>query len=312
MLSTGHASHRNLIRYTTLAMGLSPFSPSILPRLLLLLLILATPTWSWSQDVQHLRFVESSIEWQGELQTAITRYSNPSGQTVDLIAAIHIGDANYYQALNDYFRELDFLLFELVADEEMLLAANSELDDRSALGFLQRMLAEFLELEFQLTGINYRASNFRHADLSASELQELMAEKDESFFSMFIEFATAQIAAERQALANDSLAPSTLSLATLVTALSTDNQSQALKYLLAQELGRTGGLVLSREIESELTILGDRNRVAMEVLQQTLSEDVEHIGLFYGAAHMPGLERALQELGFTRGPQQWLPAWTIR
>ncbi len=264
-----------------------------------------------AQQESYLRFIDGEEEWQGELQTSITSYRNEVGQTVELIAAIHIGDNNYYEQLNQYFLDLDVLLYELVGDEEQL-KNSSNASAGSSLSLVQTLLASYLELEFQLSAIDYRASNFRHADLSARELQNIMASKEESFFSMFMSMAMALLAAEQQAIASNSVQPSTLSFMSLITALSADSQSQALKYLLAQELGRTGGLVLSAEIESGLTILGDRNRVALEVLADVLAAGDDYIGLFYGAAHMPGLARELvREMGFQRVDQRWLTAWQI-
>jgi hypothetical protein len=99
----------------------------------------------------------------------------------------------------------------------------------------------------------------------------------------------------------------------LLTALAADKQGQALKYLVAQELGRSDGLIIGAELESQVTILGDRNAAALGELQQVLSDGSgQRISLFYGAAHMPGIERALlEELEFSMSEQTWLDAWVI-
>lgn len=281
-----------------------------LVKVALLLLLIIAPKVVAQQDA-YLRFIDGSEQWQGELQTAITSYRNAAGQTVKLIAAIHIGDGSYYQQLNQHFLDLDALLYELVTDEPLAQSTNGNRTG-SSLSLIQNLLATYLQLEFQLAAIDYRADNFRHADLSATQLQNIMAAKDESFFSMFISMALAQLAAEQQAIASNSVQPSALTMMSLITALSAENQSQALKYLLAQELGRSGGLALSAEIESELTILGERNQVALEVLKDTLAAGLDNIGLFYGAAHIPGLARELVEsMGFERIDQRWLTAWQI-
>ena len=129
---------------------------------------------------------------------------------------------------------------------------------------------------------------------------------------MFMSMAMAQMAAEQQAIADNQIAPSAFTLMTLLNALSGENQAQAIKYLIAAELGRSGGLSLTPQIEAELTILGDRNAVALEVLGSTLKEGSKDIGLFYGAAHMAGFDRALREdVGFDLVSPRWLAAWTI-
>lgn len=274
--------------------------------------LLLLPLLAYAQPDQFLRFVPGESQWQGELQTAITRYCNSKGQQVDLIAAIHIADRGYYKELEIHFDSLDSVLYELVADQDQLNDSRAQQSSASGLSLFQTLLANFLSLEFQLGAIDYGRANFRHADLSASELQQIMQSKDESFLSMFLSLAIAQMEQERQALANDQLRPSALTMMSLISALSSENQSQAIKFLIAEELGRSGGLMISPELEAELTILGDRNRAALDVLADTLAQGVERIGLFYGAAHMAGMDRHLREsMGFELVSQQWLTAWNI-
>ncbi len=273
-------------------------------------MLLVSP--SWAQQHSFLQFVPGDEDWQGSLQTSVSRYENAAGQVVDLVAAIHIADASYYEALNSYFDSLDLVLYELVTDDEAQIRSSGTRANMSAIGILQSSVAGFLDLQFQLNGIDYQKGHFIRADLSAQQLAQIMASKDESFFSMFLKMAMAQMAAEQQAIANQDIQPSTLTIMTLISALSAENQAQALKYLLAQELGRSGDLALSPEQESGITILGDRNAVALKSLRESLARGTRSTGLFYGAAHMPGIERELvEELGFRRLSREWYTAWEI-
>lgn len=278
----------------------------------LCLLALLLPCLATAQENSFLRFVERSAQWQGALQTSISSYKNDAGQQVDLFSAVHIADRSYYETLNHRFDAVEILLFELVTDDEEFPRSDGRNSGNSTLGLIQTMIGEFLELDFQLQAIDYSPDHFQRADLSARELAAIMESKDESFFSMFMNMALAQMAAEQNAIANRDLEPGRLSLMTLITALSSENQAQALKFLLAQEMGRVGDLALNPVQESQLTILGDRNRVALQALEEFLSQGAQHIGLFYGAAHMPGLERELIEtMGFTLVSREWLTAWDI-
>lgn len=284
--------------------------------LVVLFCLVFLPAYSQAQTNSFLRFVAGEDSWQGELQTSITRYQNQQGQQVELIAAVHIADAAYYAFLNSHFESLDLLLYELVADDEDWNAVqDSDRDgkgNQSLLSALQSMMGRFLELEFQLQAIDYGREQFVRADLSATELAAIMQSKEESFFSMFMTMAMAQMAAEQNALASGSLEPSAFTLLSLITALSSDNQAQALKFLVARELGRSGDLALSPTVESQITILGDRNKIALAALESALAKGERNIGLFYGAAHMPGLERELlQTMGFTLVSRSWLTAWKI-
>ena len=71
--------------------------------------------------------------------------------------------------------------------------------------------------------------------------------------------------------------------------------------------------MVGAELEQQFTILGDRNEVALRVLNEALQNpDMQRISIFYGAAHMPGIERAaVSEMGFSRKSERWLSAWVI-
>ncbi|MEC7550231.1 MAG: hypothetical protein VX536_04495 [Pseudomonadota bacterium] len=66
-------------------------------------------------------------------------------------------------------------------------------------------------------------------------------------------------------------------------------------------------------MESKLTLLGDRNEAALSALRDVLEQgQARTISLFYGAAHMAGLERVITgELGFEFEERLWLAAWQI-
>jgi hypothetical protein len=140
-----------------------------------------------------------------------------------------------------------------------------------------------------------------------------MAAKNENFFSMFMSLALAQLAAEQAAIASNTVQPSAFTLLTMMSVLAAEDQGAAFKYLFAQELSRSDGVILGAELEQQLTILGDRNRVALDTLEDALTNSgTTSISLFFGAAHMPGLERELiGSLGFEQTGQGWLTAWHI-
>jgi hypothetical protein len=66
----------------------------------------------------------------------------------------------------------------------------------------------------------------------------------------------------------------------------------------------------------DAVIVGRRNRVAMDKLKQILatSRTSKRIAVFYGAAHLPGMEKILtDELEFkpTDAAPTWRDAWTF-
>jgi hypothetical protein len=268
-----------------------------------------------NQDqLDYLRFIDGDAQWEGELQTATVSFENEAGVQLNLVAAVHLGEPEYYARLNDYFATQDLVLYELVAEPNQLpVRASLEETGRingSLIGFIQQAMAGFLDVSFQLDEIDYTQSNFLHADLTPSQLAALMADKNENFFSMFLNLAMAQLASQN---ASPDEPLSALTLTSLIQAMNSDNQNAAIKFLFAEELGRSGGVIVPEELEQQLTILGDRNRAALRVLNEALQNpENRKISIFYGAAHMPGIEREIRvNMGFSFTGQRWQSAWLI-
>ena len=69
------------------------------------------------------------------------------------------------------------------------------------------------------------------------------------------------------------------------------------------------------EGEDGSTIIGQRNRKALDVLRRELAKGKKRIGIFYGAGHLPDMEERLAE-GFGLYPDiksiKWLTAWDMQ
>jgi hypothetical protein len=254
-------------------------------RLFVLLFCVVVHPLHAQEESEYVRFVPGNLQWEGELQTAIVSFENDVGVQLNLVAAVHLGEEEYYAELNDYFKAQDVVLYELVAEPDQVPVRGSREASTSLVGFIQQSMAKFLKLCFQLDEIDYTQSNFLHADLTPSQLDELMASKNENFFTMFLNLAMAQMA----------------------------EQNASLKFLFAQELGRSGGVIVGEELEQQLTILGDRNKAALRVLGDALQNpDFRRVSIFYGAAHMPGIEREISAtMGFARTGLSWQSAWIV-
>ena len=279
-------------------------------RLFVLLLCVTMPPLYGQEESEYVRFVQGNMEWEGELQTAIVSFENDAGVQLNLVAAVHLGEEEYYAELNDYFKTQDVVLYELVAEPNQVPVRGSRESSTSLIGFIQQAMAGFLNIGFQLDEIDYTQANFLHADLTPSQLDALMASKNENFFTLFLNLAMAQIA-ERNASHDEPL--SSFNMLSLLSAMNSENQNAALKYLFAQELGRSGGVIVGEELEQQLTLLGDRNKAALRVLGDALQNpDFRRISIFYGAAHMPGIEREISAtMGFARTSLRWQSAWIV-
>lgn len=71
-----------------------------------------------AETVEFFRLtVDENTKKTRTLDTAVVTFKAKDGATVDLIAAIHIGDSEYYEELNSRFKDYDVVLYELIAPE---------------------------------------------------------------------------------------------------------------------------------------------------------------------------------------------------
>ena len=262
-----------------------------------------------SGETEFLRFLEGDGEFAGELQTSVTTYRNDQGVEVDLVATVHLADRSYFTGLNDYFTTRDAILYELVADENVRPNGQGVGRGSGFIGFLQTSLTRVLGLSYQLDVINYARPNFFHADLEPQELDAVMEAKGETLFSSILSLVLTEIENQEQNPADNENPLTNLTLTEIMRLFSMPNRQEAFKYLLGQNLAMADNNLASITGRG-ITILDDRNDAALEVLQAGLrNPTIGQFSIFYGAAHMPGIEQGIVELGFTRTSQSWLTAW---
>lgn len=290
------------------------FTTVCLVQLLLVASAAQSQPGSSTQATEFLRLQQGEEEYAGRLQTAITSYRNEQGVELDLVAAIHIGDQDYFQLLNDYFDTRDAVLYELVADANVRPAGNDDAGVSGFTGMLQLALTRFLALQYQLHTVNYQRSNFIHADLQPAELERILQEKGETLFTAMLNLALEEMAYQQaQATRTGNQTARAPDILELIRVFNSSDRRNGIKFLLARALADSGGGFAQRQGGgADSTILDDRNAVALETLVETL-RDSSHteISIFYGAAHMNGLERGISELGFEKVSQRWIDAWQM-
>lgn len=251
-----------------------------------------------------IRFVETPAG--AALQTAVARYAADSGATVDLVGAVHMADRAYFDALNRRFLGYDAVLYELVGrpvEARETLQPGDGAARLRWLGQAQETMRRALALESQLQGIDYRAGNFVHADLSVAGFFAAQQQKQESFFSLWLRAVQAQ-----QALPESRPLPG---LVQILEILTRKDSATELKRLLGREFDRVEQLITGFEAGGGTAIIGERNRHALGVLERELARGHRRLAIFYGAAHLPDFERRLAALGFRRQGLDWLTAWDL-
>lgn len=244
------------------------------------------------------------------LQTAVVRYrpadGDANGPTVDLIAAIHVGDTAYYEGLNEEFKQYDALLYELVAPKGVKVPKNAKASNGSGIGALQNGLKNVLNLEHQLEKVDYTAENFVHADMSPEEFTQKMEERDESFLKLFFRIMV-------QGMANQSSNSAAFSDTDLVLALLSKDRTIKLKSMMAEQFAGMENMLDSLGGPDGSTIITERNKVALEVLKSELAQGRQKIGIFYGAGHMNDMdERLRNDFKLVPTETHWHTAWNLQ
>lgn len=260
-----------------------------------------------TEPPDYIRFEESGKG--ARLQTAVSRFENAQGVSVELIGAIHIADKAYYDALNSRFKTYEVVLYELVGGQFKDRQETKKSDSGTRLqwvGWLQEMMRTSLALTGQIEGINYNATNFVHADMGTGEFFGTQETKGESFLGLLLKAWSAQMALSA---AGD--LPDQPGLAKVLEILCRKDSPTELKRLVGREFDQVEKLMAGIEADGGTVIIGERNRVALEVLDRSLAEGRTKIAIFYGAAHLPDMEKRLDAKGFKKKSTQWMTAWDL-
>lgn len=248
------------------------------------------------------------------LQTAIVRYRNKKKTVlVDLIGAVHIGEAKYYKQLNHQFDQYESLLYELVAPQGTRVPRNPKSGARSTnpISLLQSSAQSMLGLASQLEQIDYQKKHFVHADLSPAELKEKMAERGDNALTLGLS-AMADMIRQQNLAQKRSAEQGTDAAASPESLLELMGDPLRMKQVMAEQFASTESLEHGLGPKLNQLIVTDRNAAAMKVLQREILDGKAKIGLFYGAAHMPDFEkRLMKDLGLEPGEHVWVDAWDL-
>ena len=263
------------------------------------------------------------------LETSVIHFADSKtypGATVDLIGAIHLGEPEYYQQLNELFRTYDALLFEAVMPEEAVkrglrpgggsgshrrgIADEQQWTEAkvglAAISVLQLGMKDALGVEFQLAGVDYTADNFVHADMTSEEFEACMAERGESFSKMFVKEIGKSVANQQESN------PLAINLDVMLSMLASDRVYRV-RRIAAVQLAKASDGDAFAGFDGTSTIITERNKKCLKVMQQQLKTGEKKIGIFYGAGHFSDMEkRMVAEYGFERKSEDWLIAWHLR
>lgn len=272
------------------------------------LLLAAILTAHAEEPTDFIRFVEE--EESDSLQTAVVTYESPAKVRVDLVGAIHIADKAYFDALNERFKSYDAVLYELVGpsmEEREEKPAAKDGQNLAWVGQLQTMMKTTLKLHGQLEGIDYQAKNFVHADMNLQQFTKTQETKKESFLTLYLRAAQAQKSAnDKKGVDSDAAG-----LVMLLKLLTSKDSSTGLKRMIAEQFDSVEDIMAGVESGGGTVLVGERNRVALEVMDQQIAAGKKRLAIFYGAAHLADMEERLLKKGFKPVKTEWLKAWNL-
>jgi hypothetical protein len=264
---------------------------------------------------QFLRLQRDEKKQPLALETSIVRYVPASGDgnlTVDLVAAVHIGDRDYYKKLNKQFQQYDVVLYELVAAPGTRIPKGGK-RDLDPLGLIMQVTKSVLELELQTERIDYTKKNFVHADLSPNQMAEAIRKRGDDGLTLFLGVTADMLRQQNLREANKPKSPDRNEEEFDILSLLLDPEGPVkIKRRLAQQFEDLQSPTSGLGQTLSTILVADRNEAALKVFQKELAKGKKKIAIFYGAAHMPDFDKRLRtDFGLKLKSEQWLTAWDL-
>jgi hypothetical protein len=177
-----------------------------------------------------------------------------------------------------------------------------------AISSIQQAAGRYLNLTFQLSAIDYTRKNMVHADATAEEFETMQKERGETMISLFARAMQAQLSGQVNPAAMGEL-----DTFGLIRILMSPDSAAAFKKALAKSFGQMESLTAAMEGKDGTAILSGRNHVVVNKIKEVLADKKQRrIAVFYGGAHMPGIESSLiGDMKAKASGEEWLAAWTM-
>ena len=260
-----------------------------------------------------------------QLQIAVREFVplRGRGSSIWLVGVSHVGESNYYAALQRKLDAQTLVLFEGISGhglpgepDETPSPAGTSLSERNSRSSLQTSLAASLGLVFQLEAIDYERLNFRNCDLSIQQLRQILVGQRTAQGEPG---SAANFEGLLQLMGGGSWLDSLLQAA--LRFLGTNPKLQALgRLMLIDILDQIQGDPSQwHDLPSNLkqlleVLLQGRNEHVIAELKAELPRLGRHssVAVFYGVGHMPDLEQRLrQQLNYAPAKQFWLTAFSV-
>jgi hypothetical protein len=169
---------------------------------------------------------------------------------------------------------------------------------------LQARLAKAFRLRFQLDEMDESGEAWRNSDLSIDEVQRALEDRGVEDVMLF------DLLDGSSGMAK--IAAGVLKLIEALPGAAPRGRLMIMEMLALADTSTLAGGMQGGEKLVEV-LIDERNKKVIEDLREVLAEpDHATVGVVYGAAHMPDLERRLvEELGYEPSSEQWIPAMRL-
>src|SRR3989338_2131051 len=250
-----------------------------------------TPVPQSSEAPLFLRLTEDG---QG-LETAIATYQRPSDdKVIHLVGAVHVGEPDYFQALQMFLDRTGHVFYERSNDPEDPLTFLQSISGANAmlqgLSLYHKKLAERLGLKYQLDAMSYDRPHFKRVDMARdTAVRKLNSARGLHRIPRQLQLYHVGLVGVVGARAD----------------VHRQTRAQFAQYLV--ESHTRGGS--SDFIDA--TFRGYRNKLVQAWLNQWSCEHQSELGVFYGAGHMRAFDRHITSprLGYVPVETQWLRAF---
>jgi hypothetical protein len=265
-----------------------------------------------------------------QLQIALRKFlpARHDGPAIWLAAVMHVGEPDYYRALQRFLDAQTVVLYEGVNPEAHRhhvhdsttgppLPPASQTDTNAGYS-MQSTLARSLGLVFQLEAIDYDRANFLNSDLSILEIQRIMAAQGPGA-APGQNGGNASFDTLLQIMDGSTFLGSLFKMGMQFIAMSPKLQGVA-KLAMIEAVGRLKGDLSDMQgvppdwKQLIKVLIRARNQNLMADLKAELKKTPRSgsIALFYGAGHMDDLEKRLTaQLHYRPAGDTWLTAFSV-
>ena len=286
----------------------------------------------WKYGIGGFARYDGYEDVAGDLEVAVRDYKKPGSQvTVKFVGVIHIGDKLYYKEIQKILDRCDLVLYEGVK-----VKGTNPFKQAKKPKDMYWPMAQILGLTTQLHEIDYRRKHFKHCDVTLPRTAKTLPQLKQMAKAMQLMGKLLKWKKRLSSILPVKTMEDYLKHTYALTLTKTQNVDfrqigkQLEPMIRALELYRKkypGNPYIEKlyrqlqELKQSFERLGkfileERNLYVIKKLKKEIerAEKLKKpytIALFYGAAHMPDLEKRLAKIGYKPVKTTWLKAWRI-